>query len=74
MNAISPAPINPDLYVNEMQKLDKAPESKALYEGGGGMYDSNTITCLWKKWLLNGSNLTSFNDCKLVFPSVFTCF
>lgn len=74
MNAISPAPINSDLYFHEMHKLDKDPESKASYGGGEGMYDSNTITCLWKKWLLNGSNLTSFNDWKLVFPSAFTCF
>ena len=36
MNAISPAPINSDLYFHEMHKLDKDPESKALYEGGGG--------------------------------------
>lgn len=77
MNAISPAPINSDLYFHEMHKLDKDPESKASYGGVGGregMYDSNTITCLWKKWLLNGSNLTSFSDWKLVFPSAFACF
>lgn len=47
MNAISPAPINSDLYFHEMHKLDKEPESKASY-GGEEMYDSNTITCLWK--------------------------
>lgn len=61
MNAISPAPINSDLYFHEMHKLDKEPESKASYRVEG-MYDSNTITWLWKKWLLNGSNLTSFSN------------
>lgn len=73
MNAISPAPINSDLYFHEMHKLDKDSESQASYRGEG-MYDSNTITSLWKKWLLNGGNLTSFNNWKLVFPSTFTCF
>lgn len=36
MNAISPAPVNSDLYFHEMHKLDKDPESKASYGGGGG--------------------------------------
>lgn len=36
MNAISPAPINSDLYFHEMHKLDKDPESKASYRGGRG--------------------------------------
>lgn len=36
MNAISPAPVNSDLYFHEMHKLDKDPESKASYGGGRG--------------------------------------
>lgn len=36
MNAISPAPINSDLYFHEMHKLDKDPESKASYRGERG--------------------------------------
>lgn len=45
MNAISPAPINSDLYFHEMHKLDKDPQSNALF-GREGMYDRSTITRL----------------------------
>lgn len=42
MNAIRPVPVNSDLYLHKMHKLDKDPESKASYRGEG-LYDSNTI-------------------------------
>lgn len=33
MNTISPAPVNSDLYIHKMHKLDKEPKSKASYWG-----------------------------------------
>lgn len=50
MNAISPAPVNSDLYFHEMHKLDKDPESKASYGGGGGrecMTETQLHACGW---------------------------
>lgn len=61
MNAISPAPINSDLYFHEMHKLDKGSESKASSRGEG-RYDGNTIICLWKRRLLNRDNLKSSDN------------
>lgn len=69
MNAISPAPVNSDLYFHEMHKLDKGPRIQKLHTGERGTYDRNTITCLWRERLLNGGNLTSPDDWKLAFPS-----
>jgi len=73
MNTISPAPINLDLYFHKMHKSDKDPKSKASYRGGE-MFERNKITCPQKEWWLNGSNLTSFSNWKLVLSSTFTCF
>lgn len=65
MNAISPPPVNLDLYFHKMHKLDKDSESTASY-GAEGTYDSDTITSLWKKRLLDGGDLTG--NCGLYFP------
>lgn len=45
MNAISPAPINSDLYFHEMHKLDKDSESKASCGGGGRMTATQLHGC-----------------------------
>lgn len=38
MNAISPAPVNLDLYFHKMHKLDKDSESKRSVQGGGNVW------------------------------------
>ena len=56
MNAISPAPINSDLYFHEMHKLDKDPESKASYGGRGIVWQQHNympveeMAAKWKQF------------------------